>query len=369
MMFWLGLLLPISFVPGYTGASIATQWAVLSIVLPLGLWVKGPITLSHWLFLLFAVWSVISLFETHTVNSSVFGLWLIFIWALSFHLGTVVKSLVPLWQGLAVGLSISTGVAVAQALDYAPVLTNDPYGYAGLLYNTTLQGICISLVLIALVVHRLWWYMPPLAIGLILSGSRGGFLLLGLALLAHFTRPLVAVGALAIGCATFAATDLADIARLQIWGYTIRGLYFLGHGPGAFAEVFFITPIKGVDQLVYAGFAHNDILQLAYEHGIGAVPFLAIIGLALVRTASPEWPIAFAFATAMLFYFPLYTPITAFIGMVVAGRIAVSRCLVWAHKHRSRSRFVSWAPNQVPIPHLSRREALPLVARTSHTEA
>ena len=58
-MFLLGLLLPICFIPGYTGASIPSQWVLLSLVLPAALWRRGyRLTPLHLLGLGFIAWAV-----------------------------------------------------------------------------------------------------------------------------------------------------------------------------------------------------------------------------------------------------------------------------------------------------------------------
>lgn len=366
-MFWLGLLLPVCFVAGYTGASVPTQWAVLSIILPACLWRVAPYNIGHKLFFLFGAYAFATLFWSINLYSWVWGMWHVFIWALAYHCGTLCTDLRPLWKGLALGLTVSTGVAVAQALDYAPVHVHDPFLPAGLLYNSSLFGIILGLVLTALVVHHLWWYMPPLAIGLVLSGSRGGFLILGLGLLARFAGPVLAAGVLACAAMAFLVTiDLADNQRLMIWGVTIRVLSIFGQGAGSFADIHYIAHAKNL--LIRPEYVHNDILQLAYEYGIGAIPLLAIPALALATSRSAEWTVLFVWCAAAGFYFPLYTPLTAFIGLVVAGHCMRDRVMVRINLHRWRSVFLPRPTTRGPADGLARREAIPMVARASHTE-
>lgn len=369
-MFWLGLLLAVCFVPGYTGASIPTQWAVLYIVLPLSLWRQSSTTLLHKLFFIFILWALASILWVINLHAWVWGIWLALIWAMAFRLGTTLSDLRPLWKGLAVGLSFSSVVAITQALEFTPVETNDPYQYAGLLFNSSVQGIVIGLVLVALTIHRLWWYIPILAIGLILSGSRGGLLVLTLGLLAHYTNWLIVYLAVALGALGLSiGIDPADNQRLQIWSIALRAISFLGNGPGTFTEAFYIAPIRGIRTLIHPEFVHNDIIQLGYEYGLGSLALLAVFALALFKTSNPSWPIAFTFTALLTFYFPLYAPLSAFIGCIVAGHIARDWTLDGHLLHHRGFDLVPGRTYLEPRFDPTWGEALPLVERTTNSKA
>ncbi len=320
-MFLLGLLLPICFVPGYTGASIPTQWALLSLVLPLSLPHAGWVTCWHRLGIAFLAYAILSILWSINLYSAVYGLWLVAIWACAFWWGSTKQCLDPLWLGLGLGLTISTGFAVAQALGYTPVEVADPTGaFPGLLFNSTLAGASCALVIIALVTHRIWLFIPPLFLGLILSGSRGGLLILAVAAIARYTHWLAAIAFLIAGAFVFLyITDPSDSERLQIWGVTLNALPFFGHGSGSFIDVLFIAKTK--NYILHPNFVHNDFLQLWYEYGIGSIPIVIILIGGLSRSADPNWPVLVGFATFCLFYFPLFAPIPAFIGCVVAGHL------------------------------------------------
>lgn len=341
-MFALGLALAVCFVPGYTGATIPTQWVLLSAILPLSLWRSAPPSICLWLWGIFLTYAALSTLWSTNIYTSVLGLWYAAIWALSFWLGTSLPSLAQLWKGLAIGLSISSLVAVAQAFGYHPVEAHE--GYPGLLYNTTAQGASIALILIALASHRLWWYMPPLAVGLVLSQSRGAALILAATALTRI-HWLAAIAALILGALAYSFwLNPADSQRLQIWGYALRGLTFFGWGPDSFNDVYFLW--RGA--LTHAEFVHNDYLQLAFEYGLGALAIFAIFGLALT-IPSTEWPILFSVAVLATFFFPLYHPLTAFIAFVATGH--ASRCRAWngnLSKHR-RSHLLPRYSDSDPI--------------------
>lgn len=360
-MYWLGLLLPICFIPGYTGASIPTQWAVLSIVLPF-LPVKGVHAPFTYLGVGFIAYALFSILWSINLYAWVWGMWLAAIWAYSFRLGAALGDLRPLWKGLALGLSVSTIVAVAQALDYVPVVTFDPYAYPGLLFNSSVAGVTLALVLIALASHRLWWYTPPLILGLILAGSRGSILLLAVAALARYTHWLVAIALLiASGSAYLYLGDLADSQRLMIWGITLPTLSPFGHGAGSYVDIFYIAKLKA--QLFHPEYVHNDYLQLAFEFGLASLAILGILILALTRTASPDWPVLIAVATLACFYFPLYAPLTAFIGCVVAGHLTRDYVRPRRDLDRGRPGLIPWDSDYEPHFDPTWGEAIPLEPR------
>lgn len=366
-MFWLGLLLPVCYVPNYIGASVPAQWVVLSAFLPAFLWSGATSTFGHKLFLGFLVYATLTLAWTTNAYSWVWGMWFAFVWFLAFHAGTVAIDLRGLWKGLALGLSVSTLVAVAQALDIHPVEIADPYRPAGLFYNSALFGILCAVVMVALLCHRLWFYMPPLALGLLLSGSRGGILILALGACARFS-PLFAVACLVLAGGTFAAVgDPADSQRLQIWGVVLRHLTLFGHGAGSLVDLHYI--VNATKTLIRPEYVHSDALQLVYEFGIGAIPLLLLLVAPLARTDLADWPIAFVLATSALFFFPLYAPLTAFIWLLVAGHMLRDWGVVWSLRPRSRHGLVPWPPHEVAAADHLRRETLPLVPRTTPTEA
>lgn len=370
-MFLLGLLATICYVPGYTGTSIPTQWVFLSCALPFSLWRNGPFHFLHILGIAFVAYALLAATWATNYHTAVLGVWYVLIWALSFWLGSVSTSLTSLWKGVAVGLAISNGVALAQALDFVPVEQADPYHYAGLLFNHTVQGAAIALTIIALVAHRLWWYILPLPLGLILSGSRGSFLILGLTAVARYIHWLVALALLIAGSLLYLFyLDPADSNRLQLWGYALHGLTLLGWGPNTFDDVYYTGTDKltGGLQIFRAGFTHNDYLQLWFEFGIAALVPYTILAFTLLARSAPDWPVAFAFAILSTFYFPLYCPLLAFLGALTAGHICRRYDPLWSIGFVWGPGLVRRAPAIKSTMDRSRCEGLPLVPRTSQSE-
>lgn len=332
MMFWLGLIVAVCYVPGYTGAFIPTQWAFLSLVLPLGLWRSGPIGLGHLAGLVALAWSALSIIWAPNALDWGQGMWMISILGLALWLGSTTEDLSPIFRGLAVGLTVSSALAVLQAFGFTPVEAAPGYP-AGLLYNSTVLGAACALVLIALCVHRLWWYIPGLLPALALSQSRGAFVVLACVTLAtriHWTIVLT-LGAIAFGLIAYSPGP-SDIQRLYLWGITLRQLDFLGHGIGSFNTFLYYNPIDQAPNTVaifHPEFVHNDFLQLWFELGLGAIGIYFIHLIALTHRQSPYWPVFFGFFILSFFFFPLYCPILGFIGALIAGRLVTSWHLTW----------------------------------------
>lgn len=266
------------------------------------------------------------------------GLYITAIAVLSFWLGSSLTTLVPLFRGLALGLTISTAVAIIQWFGYFPVAAQGG-NLAGLLYNQTVQGAAIALVIVGLVWLRQWPYIPALLPGLYLAHSRGGWLILcaGLISRVHWSLP-IALTAIALAFA-FHNPNADDILRLQIWSIAWHNLSTIGWGP--FISVYY----RDSPTLIHPEFVHDDYLQLVFEYG-----FAAIIPITIFAAIVGRSPVLVAFACLATFYFPLHAPVIAFIGCVVAGHVGREFSLSQLHLHRS-------GPNIIPRPYGRQYEA------------
>ncbi len=326
-MWLIGLILPICYVPGYLGASIPTQWVVLWAVLPLALWRPAPVNFLHLLWIVFLAYALVAFTWTPNTGLSIFAVAIAAVWALSFWLGSLPESLRPLWKGLAIGMSASSAVALLQVAGINPVMT--AWGYPGLFVNPTVSGAAAALVLVALIQHRLWFYIPGALPGLVLAQSRGAWLAVVLAMLCRYFDWRAAVSTLAAaGLAFYLWQGPSDIVRLQIWQLAAMHLSPLGAGPGTFGAL-------GI-QTGQMGLVHNDYLQIVFEYGVGSLAIFVIMGAALAQTERTEHPVLVAFLALGLFWFPLYSPLTAFIGTAVAGHLVRDWSLVRALDRRRR---------------------------------
>ena len=357
-MIWLGLLIAVCFVPGYTGASIPTQWAVLSCVMPLALWRKGELTPLHWAGIAFLVYACLSLVWARDIFLGVWGVWTWTMIALAVWWGST-SSLRPIICGLAIGMGVSSALAVLQWLGYSPVATANPLRPAGLYYNPMAHGEILALMIVALAAYRLWWYIPALLPGLLLSGSRGAFAALGLGLICVWLRrsPVI-LFAVAAGLFILAFTySPTDLMRLQIWKVTWLNLSLLGHGAGSFEGLIFMS---SPTNLLHPEYAHNDFLQLAFEFGLGAAIPVGILLLALRQVSSPEWPILATVLFMATFSFPLYMPVTAFIAALCTGRLVSDLGVSWYRRGDRRRGFVLWGDSSEAPTDNPRSELVPV---------
>ncbi len=339
-MFWLGAVVSLCYVPGVTGAYIATQWPVMAVLLSFGLLRSGPFTVFHLLGLAFIAYAAMRLPFSFAPYASVFGLWLVVIMGLCLWFGTTLESTRELYAGLAIGAAVSSAVAVFQYFGVETVPSVQG-AHAGLYVNRVQQGVVLALIVAALASERMWLWIPPLVPGIVLAQSRGAWVALAAGLLGCFVRRLWVFGAVAAVGAFYLLSSLSvsDAERVFIWETAWNNLTWLGWGPGTFYAI--VLPWNGTFSL-YPEYAHNDALQLAFEYGIGAVLLLPVFGYALWRTDAKEWPIIVAFVTAGCYSMPLFMPIASFLGLVAVGRIL--RLHGWAvhNGDRSRQHVVSW---------------------------
>lgn len=315
-MIWLGLMLPVCFWAGITGASIPTQWAVLSAVMPLAAWRRGIVSIPFLLVLIFAIYSAASIVWSSEWHNSIEASWKIFFCLIpAFWLGSSVESLRPLWIGLAIGVWISLPIA---AFQLAGLSLSAP----GLLFNETVLGATAALVIIGAIEENIWMIPGALLPLVWISHSRGAWLILGVSLLCKYLHWIAATMILVVaGTAYYFLMSPSDASRLDLWSAALGGLRMFGNGGNTFAEVVVVNDGK----LLRSEFVHNDYLQLIFEYGIGSAPWFLFVIWGILQRREKYWPVFIAFAAFGLFWFPLFSPIPAFIGFVVAGNISRDR--------------------------------------------
>lgn len=328
------------YVPGLTGAFIATQWPVLSILLPMLLLCGNPMTVFHWTGLFFIVYATARLWSTPIFDDGVYGLWLIYIMGASFWFGSKLESLRGLYAGLAIGASVSSVVAVFQwyGVSVIPYISGYP---AGLYVNSVMQGIVLSLIAVALVSERMWLWVPMLAPGILLSGSRGAWIGLLAGLISAYVRSkwvLLAIGAVGFFFLTQPLSS-SDAMRVSIWSAALQNLGWVGWGPGSFFS--WVVPYG--NSTVFPEYAHNDALQLVFEYGVVAALPIGIFAFVLTRTSEREWPLLVAFVVMGCYSMPLWVPVASFLACAAAGRVVRGWALVRIDSGRRRQHVVSSA--------------------------
>ncbi len=316
-MFAFGVIVSLCYIPGWTGAALSTQYAVLSMTLPFTLWRQGPITAFHWLGLTLIAFATTSLLWNTDPLGGVHGLWMLCVLALCFWLGSTLPNLRQVYTGLAVGGAVSSLIAIVQAFGYQ-LLPTAPGHPAGLYFSAITQGEILALLIVALLTERMFYWVLPLLPGIALSQSRGAWLALGFGVLGLYVRRtwLLPAAGVAVGISMWLGGP-TDVERWHNWLAAWGDLTWFGSGVGSFASQLY----NDNGHVIYPEFVHNDALQLIYEYGVAATAPAVIFAFVLFRTQAREWPVILAFVVMGLFSFPLYMPITTFIGLLAAGRI------------------------------------------------
>ncbi len=338
LVFALGVIVSLCYVPGITGAALTTQYAVLSMILPFTLWRQDPVTAFHWLGLVLVTYAVTSLAWNADPLGGVHGFWMLCILALCFWLGSTLTTPRSVYAGLAVGGAMSSLVAVVQVLSYS-ILPTAPGHPAGIYFSAITQGEILALLVVALLTERMLYWVLPLLPGIALSQSRGAWLALGFGVLGLYVRKtwLLPVAIVMVGISMWIG-GASDVERWRIWLAAYGDLTWFGNGVGSFASQMYWDQGK----VLYPEFVHNDALQLVYEYGIAAIVPAVIFAFVLLQTQAREWPVVLAFVVMGLFSFPLYMPVTAFIGLLVTGRIVRDWHLVWSFSNNSGPLDAAW---------------------------
>lgn len=325
----LSFIFTVLFLPGIASAATTPRWAFLSVVVFLCLlFIKTTrITLSHILVVLFVLYCGMSLAWTPVIPDGVQALWKGIVLAGLFWLAAEVKSIRPVLIGAALGLTINSGVVIAQTLGWhrLPEIVSP----GGLFMNKNMGAEIAVMVLVGVVAERLWWTIPGLLPSVFLPDARGALVALGAVVLAWigglFPRAVTIVCALiaaSIGGYFILHYDSSVAQRFSIWFDTIAGFGFWGNGIGSFYSEYphFATRVDTL--LERPDHAHNDLLELIYELGLGASIAVAFFVSCYRTRAATERSILLAFFVEGCFSFSLHMPATAALFCFAAGRLA-----------------------------------------------
>lgn len=263
-----------------------------------------------------------------------------------FCVAAEVRDLGDFWLALAAGVAVNAVIALVQLYGWqAFMMVPDQRDYPmGLFGNKNFLAQLAALALVGGIITALkphfnypiftFAMIAWCAVVLWLTGSRGAGLAVAGALAAWYWRMLglnwwafwslafpVAVALIAADLVlnpTRMATSVSP--RLGMWDWTVTNLRPFGWGIGAFGSIF---PFEH---------AFNDALEFAFELGIGMLPLAMVLIYAL--RAPPyapgegydaEWAVLVALVIMALVAFPFQQAATAFVGAVVAGRLAGAR--------------------------------------------
>ena len=259
--------------------------------------------------ILFFVYAAASLFWYFN-SEAVYLLIKWFILLQAFVLGHYLKSLKQLFEGLALGIGVSSILVL--------------FGVkGGLFINPNTLAETGALILVGTLVYKSYWYIPCL-LPSVFTGSRAALLGLGLTFSWWIwsKSKLLSVLVASIGLVFFTYRFETIQDRLNIWQYVLENTTWFGHGLSTFR-------LDGYYNLVSRPiFAHNDLLQILHELGIVGAILISGFFLCVLRIEKDERYILFAFIVVSMFTFPLYLPVSACIAFLVCGYLCSNKRLV-----------------------------------------
>lgn len=327
-LFLFGFILSVVYVPGWVGASISTGWLFLLIVMSVAIWFfKIPITNSHIYGFLFLIYASISLAWTQNFNLAFFELLKLIVLGLIFCFGSYVKDIKFVIKGLCLGLLISDFVAFQQYFFDNHTIYSTGNGAAGLFVNVNMFCEISAILLVALIVLKLYWWIPVTLPALFLIHSRSAILaLIVCSILWVWSKSKIAAASIIpviviiiYEYVLYGHFDFSSIReRTNVWLDTINGLTFFGNGVGSY-EIMYPLYATHIDTMIARPkYAHNDLLQIVFEFGIGSI-FCLIFLWNVFKINCKERYILYVVAIISLFSFPTHIPVSAFIFCLVAG--------------------------------------------------
>ncbi len=321
-------LVTVAYVPWFADAGNAPRWVLLSVLVPLA-WRLRLWALPHTLAAVFFGFAALSLLWTPVAIEGVQPLWqFALLWAL-FCIGAEQDSMEPVFVGAAWGMALSGVAALFQA---------EP---TGLFLNKNFMAEAAALVGAGLLAYRRYQLLPLILPAVLLPNARGALLALCVVVAMERGSRWIAAGLALLFTAVVMwwphGASLGE--RWVIWSHTANHLTWFGHGLGSFYIDF-----PGFQEDGFArrfDHAHNDLLELVYELGVGTLPLLALWLVAMVQ-AQPLRLVLIAAAVEGCFGFPLFLPVTGALAAMAAGHL----CGVWARvfhaehvgEHRVRDR-------------------------------
>lgn len=339
-----GFLLAIVYIPNHLGGAIFTGWFFLFLTIPIcTLYVQAELKNTHIYGLLFITYAIVSISWSNNFNIAYFLLLQLLILGAVFYIGSSISDIKPVVIGLTAGLGISDCVAAAQYFGIETTIYRlYDFSIAGLFVNQNIYcEISVGLFL-ALVALKLWRWIPLTLPGILMVHSRAAMLGLAAGMFAWGWKKdrVITSGLLIIS--VFAAliyyrnsNDASIAQRFDLWADAIRGLNLFGNGVGTY-ELLYPLHASAVDTYVARPkFAHNDLLQLVFEFGIG-VTFLVLMILNVLKVDRDEKIILYGVGTISLFAYPFHVPILAFLVVIVAGYITRFDNTNWLVRNSSR---------------------------------
>lgn len=328
----------IAYIPGVIGLASNTSWAIMWLAMPL-LLLKCKIELNtiNILGLIFLSYASLSLlWSPHGMLEllQLFALASVFVWA------ATLKNLRRIVLGLSIGLTISAIIATLQYFEVETFAFKSTAKSAGLFINSNIYAETSGMLLLLILIYKFWWFIPSALPGLMVS-SRAVVLALGVSiammLWAEYKHKVASIVTFSGSCLIAIAMTLSNSTIIQssegtvnllsvtqrsnMWQDMLSGFTLFGHGIGSFIYKFPEYNAHLDTSMFLAEYAHNDLLQLIFELGIGALPLILIVVLLLKVKDAHKYPLIF-FIAVSFFGFPLHMPVTIFMVAIVAAQLS-----------------------------------------------
>lgn len=327
--FTIGFLLMVAYCPALSGATTTLRWDVAALIaVALFFAPAGRLTRAHIAGLALLAWLTLSISWSSAPYYGVNTAAQCLACAVAFAFGAVLADIRPVIAGAAVGIAVSSVVAIGQWFGWHAI---EQYGYpGGLFFNGNRLAEVAALVLVAAFAMRMWWAIPGLLPAIWLPQARGAWLALLASGLVYLWRNgksfdrfmMVAIGLQVILFGAMVAPLIgvpfktaAILQRTELWSWTVGHLTLLGHGLGSFA----------LDGPVFPGptrtqFPHNELLWLAFEGGLPAVGLFGAFAAVVWRSCADEARLVLvALGVVACFGMPFHDPATVLFAALVAG--------------------------------------------------
>lgn len=193
--------------------------------------------------------------------------------------------------------------------------------------NGNYIGCILAMALAGCLACRFYICVPVLGLMLLITQSRGaifaGATALFMSLWRRFPTMAFTLVAMAVVFALAQPKDAGSLwARMGIWQDTLNHLTLWGSGFGSFADAYAAFTFRTNMTGVLAPHAYNDVLELIFELGIGAI-FLWVAIIAVWEDSLPaDRLICLTFFVLGLTFFPLWIPLVGHAFAFTLGRMA-----------------------------------------------
>lgn len=325
----------IAYLPGIASAATAPRWAVLSIGMTALLCGVARCRMSpaHYLGLAFMLYAWATIAWSDQPLSSIGYAWQLTALAAAFVVAAEIPDVAwgRVWDALAIGVSLSAPVAIAQVFGWDGVQAVSQPPYVGLFLSKAFLAQAGAIALIPALLRRRWLLAVGPAICIALPMARESLVVAGVCLVVWAWPRVARAGRLRMGClwaliAAALAFDLLNpwreasaMNRVVMSHVALANLSWFGHGADSFGDTYTLFE-----------YVHNEFIQFAYDFGLGSLLLWGAVVYALGAKLETERLVLVALLVMCGFTFPLHMPLTALAFALVTGRLA-------GYRYRSRN--------------------------------